>query len=91
MRYPNRAMHDRRAASRVEQWLEATRWSDALSLQCRAPSDETLAARSDAPALLFSSACWRAVMLARVSQPSEPLHLDCSSAKELSLLVSYFR
>ena len=36
MRYQNRAMHDRRAASRVEQWLEATRWSDALSLQCTA-------------------------------------------------------
>ena len=51
-------MHDRRAASRVEQWLEATRWSDALSLQCSAPSDETIAG-SDAPA---AARFWRLPM-----------------------------
>ena len=56
MRYRNRVMHDRRAASRVEQRLEATRWSDALLLQCGAPSDETLAVER-----CGSSGCFRAL------------------------------
>ena len=65
----------------------------ALSCSGSAPSDETLAGAMRQQ-LLFSSSCRRAVMLARCQRllaSSEPLHLDCSSAKELSLLVAFCR
>ena len=54
MRYQNRAMHDRRAASRVEQWLEATRWSVRSPRSAVHPAMKLLQ-RSDAPAVLIAS------------------------------------
>ena len=50
MRYPNRAMHDRRAASRVEQRLEMQR-----SPPTAVHPAMKLLQRSDAPAVLIAS------------------------------------
>ena len=51
MRYRNRAMHDRRAASRVEQWLDAAMRSPRSAVH---PAMKLLQ-RSDAPAVLIAS------------------------------------
>ena len=51
MRYQNRAMHDRRAASRVEQWLDGAMRSPRSAVH---PAMKLLQ-RSDAPAVLIAS------------------------------------